>query len=74
LIVATSIQWKLLDLALVNQTGGLLCRYVDHRGCIFDCDLLLDGVDGQLKVNLLTLPDRERNSYPSLRGKTWMLS
>ena len=52
LVIGAAVQGKLFHLLLIDEAGALLCRDIDAGGCVFNCDLLLDGADGQGKIGV----------------------
>ena len=56
LVVAAAVEREMLDLALIDEAGGLLGRKVDHRGLVLDRDLLLDGIDRRVRSICLLWP------------------
>ena len=61
LVVAAAVEGKLLDLAGVDQAGGLLGGEVDDGRRILDGHVLRDAQGGEPDVHLLPLADGERD-------------
>ena len=56
LVVAAAVEGELLDLALVDEAGGLLGGEVDDGWRVVDGDLLIDCVDGEGDVDPVLWP------------------